>query len=346
MARLGTDVWTLVAAATLACSAVTPCSAAPKLEFHDTTHDFGAIWDVATLPCNFSFTNTGDEPLIIEKVAPSCGCTTTTLDTTTYAPGASGTIEAAFKPNATGALKKSVTVLSNDPVNPTTKLTLTADVTAFVVPSQRFVRLSNVRQGVGGEAVVRFTPARPGFVFDPNVRIHGSSARHVSATIIPPAEGDTSEARSFKIALAPDTPWGDVQAFVTVRGQGATDMSLPQRPHEIKVPVLGSVHGRLRADSTFFSLGGIEPGGSFEKRIRLKHTEGAPFNILDTQVSMRLKDVSVMLVPLEDGGYELVLSGSSGDYLGSLAGTLLVRTDVPGEETLRFRIAGAVRHPK
>jgi len=34
------------------------------------------------------------------------------------------------------------------------------------------------------------------------------------------------------------------------------------------------------------------------------------------------------------------------DYMGSLAGTLEIRTDVPGEETLRFRTVGMVRYPK
>ena len=61
-------------------------------------HEFGDIWDVDTLPCEFDFVNTGDTPLIIERVHPGCGCTTTTLDKLIYAPGESGTIDATFKP--------------------------------------------------------------------------------------------------------------------------------------------------------------------------------------------------------------------------------------------------------
>jgi len=321
-------------------------TAGPQLTFTNSTHDFGDIWDVATLPCTFTFVNSGDEPLIIEKVAPSCGCTTTTLEKTVYGPGESGTINAAFKPNATGTLRKAVTVLSNDPNAPTQKLSLAANVTAFVTPSRRFVRLAGLEQGRGGETTVRFTPAKPGFVFEPQVKVHGNSARYVSAAMVPPADGDTSQARTFRIIVSPEAPWGDLQAFVTITGQGATDASLPQRPHDIKVPVLGSVQGVLRADNTLFSLGGVEPGKPFEKRIRLTHSDGAPFQILDHRITMRPKDVSVTVLPVESGGYDLVLSGQSGDYLGSLGGTVLVRTDVPGEETLRFRTAGSVRYPK
>ena len=340
--NLSLHCWCVVVAI---CAAAT-AFAAPRLEFANTSHDFGNIWDVVTLPCSFSFTNTGNEPLVIEKVAPGCGCTTTTLTKTIYNPGETGTIDTTFKPNATGQLRKIVTVLSNDPKSPTTTLTLTANVTAFVEPSQRVVRLPRVEHGVGAESVIRFTPAKPGFTFSPTVRVHGASSKHVSATIIPPAQGTTSEARSFKIALSPEAPWGDVQAFITVQGQGAADHTLPQRPHEIKVPVLGSVQGTLRANTTLFSLGGIEPGGSFEKRIRLTRRDGLPFNILDSKVSMRFQGAAFMMVPLPSGGYELVLSGDSGDYLGSLGGTILVRTDVPDEEVLRFRVAGSVRHPK
>jgi hypothetical protein len=321
-------------------------TAEPKLAFSNPTHDFGDIWDVATLPCSFSFINAGDEPLVIQEVAPGCGCTTTTLGKTVYAPGETGVIDATFKPNATGKLKKIVTVLSNDGTAPIQKLALTANVTAFVNASQRIARLPRVQHGAGGETVVRFTPAKPGFVFEEKTKVHGASAKYVTATMIPPAQSDTSDARSFKVSLSPDTPWGDVQAFVTVRGRGATDQSLPQRPHEIKVPVLGSVQGQLRADSTHIALGGVEPGGSFEKRIRLTHRTGRPFQILDYRVSMRPQGVALMLQPLDGGGYDLLLSGQSGSYLGSLGGTVMVRTDVPGEEALRFRTSGSVRHPK
>jgi hypothetical protein len=46
-----------------------------KIEFKDTTIDYGTIEKGADGLRVFEFTNTGDAPLIISKVTASCGCT-------------------------------------------------------------------------------------------------------------------------------------------------------------------------------------------------------------------------------------------------------------------------------
>ncbi len=46
-----------------------------KIEFKETTIDYGTIEKGADGVRTFEFTNTGDAPLIISKVNSSCGCT-------------------------------------------------------------------------------------------------------------------------------------------------------------------------------------------------------------------------------------------------------------------------------
>jgi hypothetical protein len=36
--------------------------AGPRMTFFTPVHEFGDIWDVDTLPCEFDFVNTGDTP--------------------------------------------------------------------------------------------------------------------------------------------------------------------------------------------------------------------------------------------------------------------------------------------
>lgn len=324
----------------------------PRMTFHSTGHDFGDIWDVATLPCEFTFLNTGDQPLVIDKVAPGCGCTTTTLEKMTYAPGESGTIDATFKPNASGSLTKIITVVSNDSEAPTTTLFLRANVTPFVQTNPRVAKMPSLLLGTGGHTDVMLTPAEPTFAFEDSIRTRGPSSQHIKAQLLPAPEGAPSHARVLRISVLPTAPWGDVQCFVTVTGQaGLSDANsdIPQRPHDVKVTTLGAVHGKLVSDTTTFSFGGVKPGESFEDRIRLTSRTGEPFDILDYRVSMRPRDVELDIQPIAKPGvvgYDLTLKGQSRDFMGTLSGRVTVLTNVVGEETLQFRTVGLVRYPK
>ena len=52
--------------------------------------------------------------------------------------------------------------------------------------------------------------------------------------------------------------------------------------------------------------------------------------------------MKVSAEPLAEGGYKLVLTGSSGTHLGYVRGQVRFATDVPGEPARRLPIAGNV----
>ncbi len=51
---------------------------APEITFEELTHDFGTIPYKGLAECEFTFTNTGKEPLIIQNCPSTCGCTVPT----------------------------------------------------------------------------------------------------------------------------------------------------------------------------------------------------------------------------------------------------------------------------
>ena len=315
----------------------------PTLFFASPEHNFGEIWDVETKLCSFSFTNTGTGTLVFEKIQPGCGCTTTSLSKMSYAPGESGVIDAVFKPNSSGDLTKTITVLSNDPSNKVLQLLLKANVKQFVQTKPRYIRVRELPNGKYVAASL-LTPAKPDFVFDEKISIKGPSAKYISLKLIPAGNDNPAYARRLVATLSSDAPWGDVQAFATVIGKSAGGLII-QKPHEIKLSVLGAKYGEIEASDTVFSLMTVKPQSTFEKTIQVTSSTATPFRILDTKVSMKIPNVTLSKSPIENG-YELTLKGNVGSYLGSLAGTVLVKTDVQGEETLRFRTAGMVRYKK
>ena len=87
---------------------------AENMAFKVDTHDFGNIPEGPAAEFEFSFKNTGKEPIIIQRVQPSCGCTTPTYTKDPILPGKTGVIKASYGTQGRpGPFNKNLTVLSN-----------------------------------------------------------------------------------------------------------------------------------------------------------------------------------------------------------------------------------------
>ena len=84
-----------------------------KIEFKDTTIDYGTIEKGANGIRTFEFTNTGEAPLIISQVKSSCWCTIPKKPKDPIMPGKTGEIEVKYDTNRVNPIRKTITVLSN-----------------------------------------------------------------------------------------------------------------------------------------------------------------------------------------------------------------------------------------
>lgn len=93
----------------------------PKIDFDVETYDFGEIEETGgSVEYKFAFKNTGNAPLVIQEVKPSCGCTTPSWTREPVMPGKEGHILAKYDPtNRPGAFTKSLAITSN--ANPNIK---------------------------------------------------------------------------------------------------------------------------------------------------------------------------------------------------------------------------------
>lgn len=86
----------------------------PAITFEATEHNFGDITQGDVVEHTFKFKNTGTQPLIIERVDVTCGCTTPAWTKEPVMPGKTGFVTAKY--NSAGRLgqqKKAVTIHSN-----------------------------------------------------------------------------------------------------------------------------------------------------------------------------------------------------------------------------------------
>ncbi len=85
-----------------------------QFNFEKETHDFGTIQEGDPAVHEFSFTNTGDQPIVISRVKASCGCTTPFWTREPVLPGEKGTIKASYNSKGRpGNFHKSITITSN-----------------------------------------------------------------------------------------------------------------------------------------------------------------------------------------------------------------------------------------
>lgn len=84
-----------------------------KIEFKQVEIDYGKIKKNDDGTRVFEFTNTGDAPLIINKVKSSCGCTIPSKPSQPIMPGKSDKIVVKYNTHRVGPFRKTVTVYSN-----------------------------------------------------------------------------------------------------------------------------------------------------------------------------------------------------------------------------------------
>jgi hypothetical protein len=82
--------------------------------FDVTVHNFGDIVkNAGPQTYAFEFTNTGAEPVTIQNVSASCGCTTPGWTKEPVAPGEKGEVKATYNPSAVIPFDKTLTVYTS-----------------------------------------------------------------------------------------------------------------------------------------------------------------------------------------------------------------------------------------
>lgn len=110
-----------LASATLVTKAQTAANTKPAetktaevIQLKETSYDFGKIQQGRPVTHNFELVNTGKEPLMLENVQASCGCTTPEWSKDAIQSGATSVIKVGYNAAAEGQFAKTITITYND----------------------------------------------------------------------------------------------------------------------------------------------------------------------------------------------------------------------------------------
>lgn len=103
---------------------------APVVKFNEASHDFGEMKQGEKRDYTFTLTNNGKSDLHIRNVRSSCGCTAVAPSKKVIAAGETAPIKVTFDSRGKrGRQSKSITVITNDPKNPTSTLRISCNIT-------------------------------------------------------------------------------------------------------------------------------------------------------------------------------------------------------------------------
>lgn len=102
------------------CMVCTNLFAQAVIEFKKSTHNFGTFSEKTPVKAVFKFKNTGNEPLVIQQVVTSCGCTVADYTKTKVDPGKEGEVSVTYNGagKSKGTFRKNIIVRSNASNNP------------------------------------------------------------------------------------------------------------------------------------------------------------------------------------------------------------------------------------
>ncbi|MEM7755786.1 MAG: DUF1573 domain-containing protein [Planctomycetota bacterium] len=307
--------------------------------FSTSLHDFGVVWDHAEVEVAFPFTNTGTEPLVIESMRSTCGCTVPALDKTEYAPGEGGEIKVIFNPhNRKGINNRTVVVNTNDSVGQH-RLTIRADVKPVLEIPRPFLRF---RTDKGVPAVQTTSIIGRGADFDAQFKaadVQGLVSVTKGEPVLDEREdGEVWRRIDFEVRSLAAAPVGMSQAVLTFTTND-------ERRSEVPMQAALDVRGDISSSPNRVSLGRLALDTPFENEFIVSSRSATPFEIQKIEAIGTMHDLVAFewapVDPKKRDAYRVTFRGTPEAELRQ-SGKFVVHTDVRDETRIDVAYYGWV----
>lgn len=308
----------------------------PRLVVESSSVELGTVREGQVYEISFQLTNAGNAELRIEKVLSSCACTVARLESAKLAPAQAVTLFATFDTtDLNGRKLESIEVLSNDPANPRTVLSIDAHIERMFTLEPSHVRLPN---GLGFQSeqrgralpVVRLLAGKPGQPLELGairLDVPGIDCRHRAVV----ENGVHGHELTFSLA--------DTVAVGMLRATAHIPVSVAGEQRTIKFPIHGEVVSNILFTPAMVPpLTSTLPGADLAYgRITLRAAaSNKPFKIREvrcgTQLTSRVDEL------IDGREYHVTLAASKQARPGPCAQTVIIVTDSPEQPTIRIPV--------
>lgn len=299
----------------------------PKLA--ELEHDFGRVMQGQKVIHEFSIQNAGDADLVLQRIAPSCGCTAAAVSSSTIKPGASEKIRVTFDTSGMyGSKTKTVSVQTNARERPEVTLKMRGSVVRGITATPERIVFGEISQGASAllrtqELAVTVTEGMNWEV----ARVTPGS-KFVSVAELP----DQGGAKRYAVTVQPDAPKGELRERVIVEFKDPTHAA-------VNIPVTATVLGDLRVSPSSVSFGIISGTEPLERRLKYENSSATPVAV--TKVTSSHPAITASMVDLNDGKRGVVVvTLDPTKVTGDLKATVQIATTHPEQSTLTVSVYG------
>jgi hypothetical protein len=206
-----------------------------RIKFDESEWNFGSIQKGSQVTHNFWFSNTGSEELVITRIKPACGCTTTKTTGMNVPPGGRSSIDISFNSGRfNNVITKGITVESNDALNPYLELRFTATINnplQILETAPLEANFNAVLKGSPAEISMRITNVDS--TTSKLVIIEKPSEDFIK-TIPGKMQIKPKAATEIKFQLSPNIPVGPFVSSLTLEVPGKSES-------RVTIPILGTI---------------------------------------------------------------------------------------------------------
>jgi len=342
-------------------------TATTKMQISATEHDFGTFKEEAGRQTfDFIVTNTGTDPLVIQNVVASCGCTTPEWTKQPIPAGAKGKVTAIYDPkDRPGPFSKTISVYANTNPSPVT-LTIKGEVIphektiaelfTFAVDSLRFesnhLAFTNVKKTEKKMRVMQLinTSAKPVKVEFDAVPAH-LTLKSNPETLKPGQKGMVEGTYD----ATKNAGWGNVSDMVKIKLNGVIKENLYYYVSANLVEDFSSLSKEelanapvFKVESTTVDLGKIK--GSTQNEVEFKFKNEGKNDLLIRFIrstcgctAVQQGNQGVGIKPGESSSIKAVFN--SGSYSGKVTKAIYVYTNDPKNSEVVLMLTADVEQP-
>ena len=301
----------------------------PRLVLPESSYDFGSIPQGQQVVHDFVVRNEGGADLTIHKIAPSCGCTVSTLSSPVIKPGATETIHVVF--DSTGFLGKKnkvVTILSNSSDSSEATVKLTGTVVSGVTLSPERLDFGEISPAASIATRTREFSVE---TTDEDARIR-ATAKSLSKFISVRQVRAEPRRVTFSVVLNEGAPKGDLRDRLVVEFDGGGR-------NAVNVPITASILSDLRIIPSTVSFGLMSGEQPIERRLRFENNAGRRVEITDIVSSDPAVSASVIDLNSGKNGV-IVVTLDPRKVRGDLRANVEFKTSHPSEPVVSLSVYG------
>lgn len=301
----------------------------PTIFFKNPDFNFGQIYKGQKVEHIYRFENRGKDILEIKKVKTSCGCTAVILTNDTIPPGETGKIKATFSSGSVnGNIKKSITVLSNDPATPKYRLTISGKIIKDLIINPEHIDFGSVSVNAESSKTVTIkSQTEPDFKIKKII----PSKPFIDAKIIEEENGEYN----IKVALKHNPVIGRFSGGIYLE----TNSQIQQK---VNIPFFGEIEGDISTYPKKIYYGSVVKGKELSQKLYVKINKS---NIEIVKIKTFPDYISARIVEKkesENPHYLIEVKLNSEAVTGNIGGVLELHTNSKIQPVTLVRIIGEI----